>query len=130
MTEKNLTASLEDYLEVIYQIIQEKHGVKAVNIANRLNVNRSSVTEALKKLAEKNYVNYSKYDILSLTEEGEQVAKEVIKKHTILYNFFTKILEIEADEASETACKIEHVISDNVLNKLISFMENYTKNME
>ena len=65
--ETKITASLEDYLEAFYEIIQLKQGVKAVDIANRLNVKKSSVTEALKNLSSKGLVNYGKYEVISLT---------------------------------------------------------------
>lgn len=118
-----ITASLEDYLEAIYEIIEEKQGVKAVEVAKRLNVKRSSVTEALKNLAEKNLVNYGRYDVISLTPLGVKVAKKVIEKHKTLYDFFTKILGLTPEEASINACKVEHVISDDVLQRLIAFIE-------
>jgi len=118
-----ITASLEDYLEAIYEIIEEKQGVKAVEVAKRLNVKRSSVTEALKNLAEKKLVNYGRYDVISLTPYGVLVAKKVIEKHKTLYDFFTKILDLSPEEASINACKVEHVISENVLQRLIAFIE-------
>ncbi|MDD3766503.1 MAG: metal-dependent transcriptional regulator [Eubacteriales bacterium] len=118
-----VTASLEDYLEAIYEIIEEKQGVKAVEVAKRLNVKRSSVTEALKNLSEKNLVNYGRYDVISLTPSGVKVAKKVIEKHKTLYDFFTKILGLTPEEASENACKVEHVISEDVLQRLIAFIE-------
>ena len=120
-----ITASLEDYLEALYEIIEEKHGVKAVEVAKRLNVKRSSVTEALKNLSEKKLVNYGRYDVISLTPSGINVAKAVIKKHQALYDFLVKILGVDSEEAQINACKIEHVISDNVLQKLINFTESY-----
>lgn len=123
MDKIKVTASLEDYLEAIYEIIEEKQGVKAVEIANRLNVKRSSVTEALKNLAEKNLVNYGRYNVISLTASGINVAKKVIQKHKTLYDFFTKILGLTAEDASINACKIEHVISEDVLQRLIAFVE-------
>lgn len=118
-----VTASLEDYLEAIYEIIEAKQGVKAVEVARRLNVKRSSVTEALKNLSEKNLVNYGRYDVISLTPLGVKVAKKVIEKHKTLYDFFTKILGLTPEDASENACKVEHVISDDVLQRLIAFIE-------
>lgn len=123
MDKIKVTASLEDYLETIYEIIEEKQGVKAVEIANKLNVKRSSVTEALKNLAEKNLVNYGRYNVISLTPSGINVAKKVIQKHKTLYDFFTKILGLTAEDASINACKIEHVISEDVLQRLIAFVE-------
>lgn len=127
MNTVKITASLEDYLEAIYEIIEEKQGVKAVEIAKRLNVRRSSVTEALKNLAEKKLINYGRYDAISMTSLGIKVAKKVIEKHKALYDFFTKTLDLSHDEASETACKIEHVISENVLQRLVALVE-FNKN--
>lgn len=123
MSNKKISASLEDYLETIYEIIEEKQGVKAVEISRRLNVGRSSVTEALKNLAEKKLVNYGRYNVISLTPTGEKIAREVRFKHQILYDFLVQILGINSNEAQENACKIEHVISEDVLRRLILFIE-------
>lgn len=120
---KKITASLEDYLEAIYTIIEEKQGVKAIDVSKRLNVRRSSVTEALKNLAEKKLVNYGRYDVISLTPSGINVAKKVIEKHKVLYDFFEKVLGVESEEAQQNACRIEHVISDNILNRIMAFTE-------
>lgn len=120
---KTISASLEDYLEVIYEIFEEKHGVKAVEISRRLGVGRSSVTDALKVLSEKKLVNYGRYDVLSLTKEGEKIAQSVIAKHSVLYDFFTKVLELSPEEANENACRIEHVISEEALNGFTKFMK-------
>jgi len=118
-----LSPSLEDYLEAIYSIIEEKQAVKAIEISRRLGVGRSSVTEALKNLADKKLVNYRRYDVITLTPSGEKAAKKVVLKHRVLYDFFTQILDISPEQAEKDACKIEHVISEEVLNKLIAFIE-------
>lgn len=128
MENKKISASLEDYLEAIYEIIQKKHGVKAVEISRRLGVSRSSVTEALKNLADKKLINYGRYDVISLTPEGEKKAKEISFKHHALYEFLTDILGIEPQAAQENACRIEHVISDDVLKKLLAFVD-FSKNV-
>lgn len=119
----NITASLEDYLEAIYHIIEEKKGVKAVEISRRLGVGRSSVTEALKTLAGKKLVNYGRYDVISLTQLGEELAQKVILKHNVLHTFLTDILCIPSEEAHENACRIEHVISETVLKRFIKFIQ-------
>jgi len=118
-----ITASLEDYLEAIYEIIQEKNGVKAIEISRRLGVGRSSVTEALKNLADKKLVNYGRYDVISLTPSGEDAALKVILKHNVLYDFFTQILGLNSEEAHENACRVEHVISEDVLKRFTSFID-------
>lgn len=123
MTDIKISASLEDYLEALYTIIESKQGVRVVDIARKLDVKKSSVTEALKTLSLKGLVNYGKYEVISLTEEGKKIAKSVSDKHVILQNFFTNILGAEQENASNSACKIEHVISDELLERLISFIQ-------
>lgn len=122
---KPISASLEDYLETIYEIFDEKQGVKAVEISRRLGVGRSSVTDALKALADKNLVNYGRYDVISLTKEGEEAAKEVFFKHVLLYEFFNEVLGLSEHEANQNACRIEHVISEDALNGFIIFMKEF-----
>ena len=124
---KEISASLEDYLETIYEIFEEKQGVKAVEISRRLGVGRSSVTDALKSLADKNLVNYGRYDVISLTKEGEKTAKSVILKHNVLSEFFTDVLGLTPDEASKNACRIEHVISEEAFNSFVKFMKENRK---
>lgn len=121
--EKTISASLEDYLEVIYEIFNEKQGVKAVEISRRLGVGRSSVTDALKSLSDKKLVNYGRYDVISLTEEGKTAAKEIIAKHNVLCEFLVHVLGVSPQEADENACRIEHVISKNVAESFAKFME-------
>lgn len=123
METKQITASLEDYLEAIFNIIEEKHGIKAIDVSRRLKVNRSSVTEALKNLAAKNMINYGRYDVISLTKSGTEVAKKIIEKHKALYIFFEKVLGLNPEEAQENACRIEHVISEEAFQRLIAFTE-------
>lgn len=127
--QKPISASLEDYLEAIYNIIEEKQGVKAVEISRRLNVGRSSVTEALKTLADKKLVNYGRYDVLSLTPEGEKVAMEVILRHKVLKDFFTKVLGLSPQSADEEACKVEHVVSEETMQHFMSFMEYHRQTL-
>jgi DtxR family Mn-dependent transcriptional regulator len=115
---QNLTSSLEDYLECIYNKISLNNSVKAIEISRALNVSRASVTEALNKLAQKEYIKYGRYGAISITELGIVKAKEIINKHKVLQDFFEKVLEIEKSEATKTACKIEHIISDEVIVKL------------
>ena len=122
ISEKPISASLEDYLETIYEIIDAKQGVKAVDISRKLGVGRSSVTEALKTLADKKLVNYGRYEVISLTKDGENLAKRVIAKHSVLYDFFNRILELSKEEADENACRIEHVLSEAAFDKFVEFM--------
>jgi len=119
----NLTASLEDYIEAIFHIIAEKQAVKPKDIANRLKVSNSSVTGALRSLAEKELINYAAYDVISLTAAGRIAAKDVIRRHEVLRDFFVKVLAVEEQAADKAACLMEHWIPKAILERFIQFAE-------
>ncbi|MEA1968712.1 MAG: metal-dependent transcriptional regulator [Thermodesulfobacteriota bacterium] len=124
MKKNVLTASLEDYLETIYHIIEDKQAARVKEIAKRLEVNNSSVTGALKSLAKKGYLNYAPYDVITLTEAGEKTALDVIRRHEILKKFILEILCIDdVDQADEAACRMEHAVTPEVLERIVRFVE-------
>ena len=79
--------------------------------------------EALKKLANKGYINYGRYDTISLTASGLELAQKITSKHKTLQIFFEKVLGLSKEEASENACKIEHVITENALKQISLYVE-------
>ena len=119
---EKLTASLEDYLEVICNYTNEGKTIRAIDISKELKVSRASVTEALKKLATKGFVNYERYETLSLTPLGKEIAQNVVSKHNVLQKFFENILGLQSEEASENACRIEHVITENAFNRIVDLV--------
>ncbi|TKB25292.1 metal-dependent transcriptional regulator [Desulfopila sp. IMCC35006] len=124
MKEKtDLSASLEDYIEAIYHIIEEKLVARSKEIAARLGVSRASVTEALRALSKKDLINYSPYEAITLTDEGKLVAEDVIFRHEALKRFFIEVLTIEDSLAEEGACKIEHAAPPEIIARMISFTE-------
>ncbi|MBO6004768.1 MAG: metal-dependent transcriptional regulator [Verrucomicrobia bacterium] len=128
--DNKLSASLEDYLEAVLAVIIEKKAVRAKDIADRLNVSRSSVTGALQALAAKGYIHYAPYDVITLTSEGEKVAGKIFDKHKTLTDFFAKMLLIDPVLAEKTACEMEHVMPEEVierLNKLVSYVRDSLK---
>ena len=118
-----LSASLEDYLETIYNIVSEKGGVRAKDIAASLNVKAGSVTTALQALSKSGHVNYQPYSIITLTETGLAEAKRIIRKHRILEDFFESVLGADAKLAEDGACKMEHAIPDELLTRLVAFTD-------
>ena len=118
-----LSSNMEDYLEAIFHISQEKQAARAKDIADRLMVNKSSVTGALRSLSEKGLVNYAPYDIITLTAKGKRLAEEIVRRHEALKHFFIKVLLIDQDEAEDAACKVEHTVSKNIIDRLINFVE-------
>ena len=118
---KDLSASLEDYLEIICNLLESSNSVKAVEIAKKLNISRASVSEALSKLVEKDLINYEGHKGITITEKGLKQAKRVIQKHNTLTNFFEITLGIDKRTAEINACKIEHVISEDVFDRIEEF---------
>lgn len=123
-----ITKSLEDYIEYIYTSISNDKDLKAIDIAKKFNISRASVSEALIRLCELGLVIYEGRKGIIVTEKGEIEAKRVIKKHQILLNFFNKTLNVEYEKASDNACKIEHVIDDDVVSILEKFNQFSDKN--
>jgi len=119
----------EDYLEVIYELVNAKGFAKPRDISKILNVKASSVTKMLQRLAEKNLINYEKYGGISLTMEGMKVAKEIIEKHKKIIDFLM-FLGIDEKLANLEAEGLEHVISEETLKRihaLYSFIKNNEK---
>ena len=121
--EIQLSASLEDYLETIYQIITEKGAARAKDIAERLNVKAGSVTGALQTLTRMKLINYAPYELISITPTGQEKALEIIRKHETLSDFFENILGVNAEIADKGACEMEHSVPDEILDKIILFSE-------
>ena len=118
---QNLTSSLEDYIEEIYLGTKDNKTLKSAELARKLSVSRASVSEAINKLVKKELVNYSSYGSITLTEKGLIKAKNVYNRHSIIKNFLQLSLNIEEKEASETACKMEHIVTENILERMESF---------
>lgn len=126
----NLSASLEDYLEAIFNLVGESNVAHSKDIAKLLGVSKASVTGALRVLKEKGLANYRPYDSVTLTDAGRVAAAEVVRKHNILKSFFINVLGIEKDIAQQAACKAEHTLGPEVIARLLSFIEFVTENSE
>jgi len=118
MREKFLSSGLEDYIEAIYIAEINKTQLKGAQLARNLNISRASVSEALAKLASLKLIEYKSYGVIKLTESGKREAVSIYHKHNVLKEFFEKILLINHDEAEEIGCKIEHIVSKNILEKI------------
>ena len=119
---EKLSGSLEDYLEAIYVEVLRHGFAKVTDIAVALDVKKASVTSALNQLAVKKLINYAPYTSVTMTSEGEKLAKKILQKHKVLDEFFGEILDL--DNASEIACAVEHLVSDANLKKIQKFISD------
>ena len=122
----SLSASLEDYLEAIFNLAGESKVARSKDIAQMLGVSRASVTGALRTLKERDLANYKPYGYITLTDDGKTVAKEVIQKHNIISSFFINVLGVDHEIAQKAACKAEHTLGPEVIKRLLYFIEFVT----
>lgn len=120
--DKPLTSVMEDYLEAIYDLDNEKKVVRVKDIAKRMDVKMPTVTSMLKTLSNRGLVHYEKYEYVELTRNGNDVGKEIRRRHGILFDFLTNILKIDHNTANEDACRMEHALSDATMDSLTDFM--------
>ena len=111
-------------MEAIWALQCEGGVARVRDIAARLDVGKSAVTAALKSLAKRKLVNYDPYQFITLTDRGRELAKEVARRHQVLRRFMTEILGLEAEVAEANACRMEHVVDNVVLQRLIDFAES------
>lgn len=123
-----MTFSEENYLKTIYHLTTISHSEVSTNaIAEKMETKASSVTDMLKKLAEKDLVNYKKYQGVSLTEKGALSAKMIVRKHRLWEVFLVEKLDFSWDEVHEIAEQLEHIKSEKLINKLDDFLDNPTE---
>ena len=120
---QTLTASLENYLEAILADVRKEGHAHATEIAKRLDVSKASVTGALRKLADRKLINYKPYGVITFTEAGREAAEKVRARHDLLKRFLTEILGIETGVAEENACRMEHAMSQDVLDRMATYVE-------
>ena len=116
------TKSEEDYLKCLYHLQQGKKNVSTNEIANYLSMKPSSVSDMLKKLAEKKCVNYLKYKGSSLTKKGKLIALSVIRKHRLWETFLVNKLGFSWSKVHNIAEQLEHVNSEELIDKLDHFL--------
>jgi DtxR family Mn-dependent transcriptional regulator len=120
---EGLSASLEDYLEVIFHLEQSNRVARAKDIADQMSVQRASVTGALKALAGRGLINYSPYSFITLTPAGRVIAREIIHRHDTLKDFFVTALQLNNEDAEANACRVEHAIDPLAVDRLVRFLE-------
>ena len=118
-----MTYSEENYLKAIYHLsLFQKKGVNTNAIAKMIDTKASSVTDMIKKLAEKNLVEYQKYQGVSLTPQGLLEAKMIVRKHRLWEVFLVEKLDFSWDEVHDVAEELEHINSEKLIDKLDAFL--------
>jgi len=119
--------SKEDYLSAIYKLRDEAGEIKPNLIAENLEISPAAVTDMLKKLSKDGYVKYQKYKGIKLTSKGEKYAVNMIRKHRLWETFLYETLGMPWEKIHDEAEKLEHLTSDELINKLEEFL-NFPEN--
>jgi DtxR family Mn-dependent transcriptional regulator len=122
-----LTGRLEDYLEAVLMLVRAKGAARVRDIAASINVSKPSVTAALKQLAEGGLVHYDPYEWVTLTVRGRAIGRRIRHKHDALRLFLSEVLGVEEAAAEANACRMEHVVDNQVLARM-SLLADFVHN--
>ncbi len=124
---KSAQKSIEDYLKAVYSLQQNGNKVSTSEISQTLKVAPASVTDMLKKLSEKGYIEYSPYHGTTLTGSGRTIAEKTTRKHRLLERFLHDMLKIDNVEVHSQACEMEHTLSDEAEESLCRLLNHPDK---
>lgn len=114
---KKATATMEDYIEVIYSLVESKGYARSADIADKLNIYPSAVTKMLKKLDYEGYIVYEKYRGIALTNKGKSMGDYALRRHKILEEFL-EVIGVRESKIYEEVEGIEHHFSRDSINKI------------
>lgn len=120
----NIHESAEDYLEAILMLHQQKGYARSVDIAAMLNVTKPSVSIAMKRLRENGYIRMNEENLITLTPQGEAIARRILERHRTIAAFL-EALGVDEKTALEDACKIEHDISETSFEAICRHVRKY-----
>lgn len=119
-----VTSSLQDYLETILNLTEEKRTARVTDIAERLEIAKPSVIQALALLKEKGLIVQDRYGPVELTEKGRSYAIKIQHRHNVIYGFLTQVLGVSPEAAEKDACLMEHDLSAETFKRLMLYLEN------
>jgi len=123
MNTNTMTPSMEDYLETILFLFQRNGNVRVTDVALEMGISKPSVNKAINILKIQGYVQHEHYGLLSLTEEGESLARQVADRHFALKRFLHELLGVDEKKAEDEACRMEHAMSLETVGRLKAYLE-------
>jgi DtxR family Mn-dependent transcriptional regulator len=117
-----LTQSLEDYLEAIFLLERQLDTVRITDITEAMQISKPSVNRAINVLKKAGLLEHEHYGTVSLTEAGRDIARNIAAKHKLLKQFLIHRLKVHPEVAEKEACDMEHVVSQNTIEKLSAYL--------
>ncbi len=119
---KELTESLEKYLLAIYEIVKINQAARVKDVSNYLKIGGPATSDAVKTLAERKYINYVPYGIITITQKGKKKAEEKLLRHKTISDFFEKVLMIDKCEIDKSVKQIEYSMPEDVLDRFVKYL--------
>lgn len=117
-----LSEAMQNYLEEILNLSKQQKAVRVTDIAERLNLTKASVSQALSQLREQGLIVQDRYGPVELTEKGRYYGQVVKRRHEVLRSFLTEVLELDHETAERDACRMEHAVSSETIERLVDFL--------
>ena len=118
-----MSPSLEQYIEAIAQLLTKEKVCSVSEIAAEVQVSRPAASRAVRELSEKELVDHKAYGYVDLTIKGQSIADMLTARHEALYDFLRMVLGFESDWADEEACRLEHLVDDELVARLTTLKE-------
>jgi len=115
---RKMSPSLEQYVEAIADLLTRDKVCSISDIAAQVQVSRPAASRAVRELSEQNLVQHKSYGYVDLTEHGQKIADKLTERHESLYHFMTDVLGLDDDWADQEACRLEHQVDDEFLDKM------------
>ena len=122
----SIKESGEMYLETIYILSKSKSSVRSIDVAEYMNFSRASVSRGIGLLKKQDFILMDRDGYITLTDSGLKTAEKIYERHTVISKMLM-LMGIDEKTATEDACRIEHVISDETFEALKQHAEKYTK---
>jgi len=113
-----ISRRLEDYLEAVGDLVRQTGSARVRDIAARTSVSMSTVTTSLRQLSRAGLLHYDPYELVRLTRRGQELSEKIRSRHDALAQFLVEVLQVDARTADVNACRLEHVVDDEVLGRL------------
>lgn len=115
----------EDYLEAVLELEEEHGTVRLTDVAKKIGVTKPSVSRAMKILQHDGYIHQETYGTIELTAKGRLKAAQVYHRHKTLTVFLEDVLGVSPDTAENDACRMEHILSTQTMEKLAAFVDEH-----
>lgn len=117
----------EDYLEAVLALEQERGTVRLTDVALRLGVTKPSASRAMKVLQSDGYIHQENYGTIDLTAKGRLKASQIYSRHKTLTTFLGEVLGLDPEIAESDACRMEHILSAETMERLSAFVEEHKR---